>query len=324
MTLAMVTNEVFCSVAVGAQLEVLVAAVRRFNRFYTSQIGLLQEALYDSPFSLTEVRVLYELAHRVNPTASEIGDDLELDAGYLSRILRRFEKSRLVQKRRSSADARQSHLSLTKRGKQAFAPLDARSNQQVATLLAKLSPAKQKGLVSAMQVIGHLLGSGEESGISYVLRAHQPGDMGWVTERHGSLYWQEYGYDERFEALVAGIVSKFIEHLDARRERCWIAEQDGERVGCIFLVKKSKVVAKLRLLLVEASARGQGIGKRLVTECVNFARQAGYKKIVLWTQSELHAARHLYEQAGFRRVHQEKHDSWSRKGLVAEVWELTL
>ena len=305
-------------------LDAKIAAVRHFNRFYTSQIGVLQEAVYDSPFSLTEVRVLYELAHRKDLTASQLCKGLGLDPGYLSRILRQFERQNLIHKTRSTSDARQSHLALTRRGKTAFAPLNLRSNQQVAGLLNRLSQSDQRRLVDAMQAVEQLLAGKKESKVSYVLRPHQPGDMGWVVERHGILYWREYRYDERFESLVAGVVAKFIEHFDSRRERCWIAEKDGERVGCIFLVKQSKTIAKLRLFLVEPAARGLGIGKRLISECVNFARQAGYKKIVLWTQSELHAARHLYEQAGFRLTRREKHDSWSRPNLVAEVWELNL
>jgi DNA-binding MarR family transcriptional regulator/GNAT superfamily N-acetyltransferase len=300
-----------------------VEAVRRFNRFYTRQIGLLNEGLLDSPFSLTEVRALYELAHRDHPTAAELCKDLGLDAGYLSRILRKFEKQELIEKK-GTQDARQSLLSLTRKGRKAFDPLDALSDEQVAAMLGKLSPVKQRDVAHAMQTIESVLGAHNERPASYLLRHHRPGDMGWVVQRHGELYWQEYRYDERFEALVARIVGDFIENLDSARERCWIAERDGENVGSVFLVQKSKTISKLRLLLVEPSARGLGIGGRLVSECVRQAREVGYKKMMLWTQSELGAARAIYQKAGFELVGKKRHQSWGRKDLVAETWELTL
>jgi DNA-binding MarR family transcriptional regulator/N-acetylglutamate synthase-like GNAT family acetyltransferase len=300
--------------------------VRRFNRFYTRRIGLLQEGLLQSSFSLTEVRVLYEIAHRAKSTARELSSDLRLDAGYLSRILANFEKSDLISRTQSTADARQSFLALTPRGRKVFAPLDNQQNTEVDAILGKLTLPEQKQLISSMQAIERLLGerSRPQPAPAYRLRAHRPGDMGWVVHRHGALYAQEYGYDERFEALVAGIVAEFVQNFDPKHEKCWIAEQEGEIVGSIFLVKKSKQVAKLRLLLVEPAARGLGIGRRLVSECVNFARQAGYKKIVLWTQSELPAARHLYEQVGFRLVSKKPHRSWGRDNLVSETWALNL
>jgi DNA-binding MarR family transcriptional regulator/GNAT superfamily N-acetyltransferase len=301
-----------------------VAAVRRFNRFYTRHIGLLDEGLLSSPLSLTQARTLYELANRKEPTAAELCDTLGLDPGYLSRILSGFEKTRLVEKKESPKDGRQTLLALTRKGRHVFEPLNARSEQQVRTILGKLSPVRQDDLLHSMQTVESLLSPGTDGATSYLLRQHLPGDMGWVVWRHGLLYSQEYGYDERFEALVAGIVAEFVEKLDAARERCWIAERDGENVGSVFLVKKSQTVAKLRLLLVEPSARGLGIGKQLVSECVRFARRARYKKILLWTQSELAAARGIYQNAGFKLVGAEKHDSWSRKGLVAETWELKL
>ncbi len=301
--------------------EDTVSSVRRFNRFYTRQIGLLQEGLYKSEFSLTEVRVLYELAHRQRPTATELGKDLSLDAGYLSRILRSFEKRGLLKREASEKDGRQSHLQLTKAGRVAFAPLDRRSHDEVAALLAKVSSEGQSKLMQAINTIEDVLASRKPATTPYLLRTHQPGDLGWMVYRHGVLYSQEYGYDERFEALVAEIAVSFVQHLDPKRERCWIAEKDGERVGSVLLVKKSKTVAKLRVLLVEPSARGLGIGRRLVEECVRFAKQAGYKKIVLWTQSELHSARKIYQAAGFRLTGKQRHDSWGRTGLVAEVWE---
>jgi len=304
--------------------EPQIAAVRRFNRFYTRQIGLLDEGLLNSPFSLTQVRTLYELAQREQTTAVALCTALGLDAGYLSRILAAFEKGGLLEKEVSREDARSAWLRLTKKGHKAFEPLNARSSEQVTRMLAKLPPPKQHKLVQAMGTIESVLSSDSERPASFVLRQHRPGDMGWVVYRHGVLYWQEYKYDEGFEALVAGIVAEFIEKLDPVRERCWIAEKDGENVGAVFLVKKSRSVAKLRLLLVEPSARGLGIGNRLVEECVRFARDAGYKKIVLWTQSELTAARRIYQNAGFKRVAEDKHESWSRKDLVAETWELKL
>lgn len=299
-----------------------VHAIRRFNRFYTRQIGVLQEHLLKSPFSLTEVRVLYELAHRDRLTAGQLCQELGLDRGYLSRMLQRFETEGWIKNSPSSRDRRMVHLSLTAGGRRVFDPLDRRSSDEVLAMLSRLSPRRQTLLLAAMRDIEAVLAPPSTREGSYVLRPHRPGEMGWVVQRHGELYWEEYGYDERFEALVAEIVAEFIQNLDAKRERCWIAEKDGENVGCIFLVKKSASVAKLRLLLVEPSARGLGIGKSLVEECVSFARQAGYKKIMLWTQSELAAARGIYKAAGFRVVGREKHQSWSRKDLVAETWEL--
>jgi DNA-binding MarR family transcriptional regulator/N-acetylglutamate synthase-like GNAT family acetyltransferase len=306
------------------RVEQNIHAVRSFNRFYTRQIGVLREGLLKSPFSLAELRVLYELAHRQQPTATELCQQLGLDPGYLSRILRGLEKRGLVRKSASQADGRQSLLGLTTRGRQTFATLDARQNEEVAIMLRQLPAAGQARLVQAMRAIETVLGDSPEPKTPYILRSHQPGDMGWVVHRHGVLYAQEYRYDETFEALVAEIAAKFIQHFDPKRERCWIAEKDGEIVGSVFLVNKSKTVAKLRLLLVEPSARGLGIGRRLVGECLRFARQVGYKKMVLWTQSELPAARHIYQEAGFRLVQQKKHQSWGRDDLVSQIWELKL
>ena len=298
-----------------------IAAMRRFTRFYTRQIGLLNEHLYDSPFSLTEVRVLYELAHRPSTTAAELARDLALDPGYLSRILRRFEAQGLLVKTASPRDARQSLLAISARGRKAFAPLETRSERQVGALLERISPAEQERLVAAMDTIHSILEPRKDGSPTILLRSHRPGDMGWVVYRHGLLYAQEYGYDERFEALVAEIVAKFIQNLDAKRERCWLAERDGEIVGSVFLVKKSKTVAKLRLLLVEPSARGLGLGKRLVSECVRFARQAGYQKITLWTQDELAAARGIYRATGFKLARKEPN---AMLNSIAETWELKL
>jgi DNA-binding MarR family transcriptional regulator/GNAT superfamily N-acetyltransferase len=301
-----------------------VRAVRSFNRFYTRQIGVLNEHLLDGPFSLTESRVLYELAYRRQCTATDLCRDLGLDAGYLSRMLRNFEKQQLIVRAESQVDARQSLLSLTPLGKKTFERLEARSDEQIVALLNNLSPSEQNQLLSALHTVENVLGPKRTSQSPYLVRPHRPGDMGWVVHRHGVLYWQEYKYDERFEALVAEIVAHFIQNFDPKHDACWIAEREAEIAGSIFLVRESKSVAKLRLLLVEPSARGLGVGKRLIAECVSFARQAGYNKIVLWTQSELHAARHLYQQAGFELVGKKRHHSWGRKGLIAETWELKL
>lgn len=308
----------------AGQVEARIQTVRRFNRFYTRQIGVLQEGLLKSRFSLTEARVLYELAHQGRLTAAELCKELGLDAGYASRILRGFQRQGLVEKTASDSDARQLLLRLTARGHRCFEPLEARSNAEVASMLNRLSGDAQTKLLQAMETIEQVLSPPSPQAPSYILRPHQPGDMGWVVQRHGALYWQEYGYDERFEALVAEIVAHFIQHFDPRRERCWIAERDGVLLGSVFLVQASKTVAKLRLLLVEPSARGMGLGRRLVDECVAFATAVGYKKIILWTQSELGAARHIYEAAGFRLTGRKPHQSWGRKDLIAETWELKL
>jgi DNA-binding MarR family transcriptional regulator/N-acetylglutamate synthase-like GNAT family acetyltransferase len=308
----------------AARTEQHIQAVRGFNRFYTRQIGVLREGLLKSSFSLTELRVLYEIAHRQQPTATALCQELGLDPGYLSRIVSKLEKRGLVRRSTSQSDGRQSLLGLTSKGNKTFATLDGRQRAEIATMLRPLPSAGQSRLVQAMHAIETLLGAGPEARTPYILRTHQPGDMGWVVHRHGVLYAQEYGYDEQFEALVAEIAAKFIQHFDPKNERCWIAEKDGEIVGSVFLVKKSKTIAKLRLLLVEPSARGLGIGKRLVDECLRFAKQVGYKKITLWTQSELPAARHIYEQAGFRLVHETPHQSWGRDNLVSQIWDLKL
>jgi DNA-binding MarR family transcriptional regulator/GNAT superfamily N-acetyltransferase len=300
-----------------------VAAVRRFNRFYTGQIGVIQEGHLESPFSLAEVRVLYELAHRDAPTAAELARELGLDAGYLSRIVRRLENRSLIAKTRAPRDGRQAHLRLTDEGRSAFAALDERATTEIERMLARVPADDRPRLIGAMRTIERLLGSHAESKPSYLLRTHQPGDMGWVVYRHGVLYAREYGWDERFEALVAQIVAEFVQHFDPKRERCWIAEQDGERVGSVFLVKKSDTVAKLRLLLVEPKARGHGIGHRLVDECIRFARQARYQRMTLWTNSVLHAARRIYEAAGFRLVSEEPHEMFG-PAEVAQTWELEL
>jgi DNA-binding MarR family transcriptional regulator/GNAT superfamily N-acetyltransferase len=305
-----------------AQIEDRIAEVRRFNRFYTQKIGVLQDGLLDSPFSLTEARVLYELVHRDRPIASEIGRDLGLDPGYLSRILRGFQRRGLIARLPSSDDRRRRHVTLTAVGRSAFAPLDAGSRKAIGTLLGTLSQPGQARLTAAMQEIERLLGPATARPV-LVLRSHRPGDMGWVASRHGALYAAEYGFDERFEALVAEIVATFINHFDPSRERCWIAELEREPVGSVFLVNDTEEVAKLRLLLVEPAARSHGIGQRLVAECIEFARQAGYRKLTLWTQSLLVEARTIYAKAGFRLVKQEPHASFGQH-LIGEHWELPL
>ena len=307
----------------GSMTDDPVGAVRAFNRFYTRQIGVLGEGHLNSPFSLTEVRVLYELAHRDGPSATELSRDLGLDPGYLSRILLRFQKRGLAARKPSAHDRRKSRLMLTPKGRKQFAPLERDAAKAVAAMLSPLSPEEQARVTAAMAAIEQLLGPRTESKTPYLLRPHQPGDMGWVIHRHGVIYSREYGWDERFEALVAGIAAKFIQHFDARRERCWIAEKDGEIVGSVFLVKQSARVAKLRLLLVEPAARGLGIGQRLVSECVRSARQAGYRTITLWTQDDLHAAKHIYEKAGFRLVREQPHQDFGIP-LVGQFWEMAL
>jgi DNA-binding MarR family transcriptional regulator/N-acetylglutamate synthase-like GNAT family acetyltransferase len=304
-------------------LDRRVEAVRRFNRFYTKQIGVLREGLLGSPYPLTQARVIYELAHHEATTATELCRELGLDAGYLSRILRSFQRRGLIEKKSAESDGRRSLVWLTDRGQEAFAELNARSHAEIEAMLNALSPEEQDRLMDAMHTVEALLGGGVEQKAPYLLRIHQPGDMGWVVHRHGVLYAQEYGWDEQFEALVADIVARFVRQFDAKRERCWIAEKDGENVGSVFLVKKSNTVAQLRLLLVEPKARGLGIGKRLVAECERFARQAGYRKIVLWTNDVLHAARHIYEQAGYELVDEEPHHSFGHD-LVGQTFELKL
>lgn len=300
-------------------------AVRDFNRFYTTRIGALGDSYVDSGFSLTEVRVLYELAHRDDPTASEIAAALSLDAGYLSRMLASFRRRRLITARPDAKDRRHSRLRLTAAGRHAFAPLDHRAREAVASLLESLGVAERARIIEAMSTIRRTLDAPSivHRPSPIVLREHKPGDIGWIVHRHGALYAEEYGYDERFEALVAEIVARFVQKRDAKRERCWIAERDGQIVGTIFVVAKSKTTAQLRLLLVEPPARGLGLGSRLVNEVVKFSRDAGYKRIDLWTQSELTAARHLYEAAGFRRVSSEKHRMFG-KPTTAEFWRLEL
>lgn len=298
-------------------------SVRRFNRFYTKQIGVLRKGYLDSAFSLAEGRVLYEIAHRDHPIAAELSKDLDLDPGYLSRVLAKFQKQGLLARKVSGDDARQSHLSLTARGRQAFAPLEAKSQKLASMMLSHLSGADQRRLVDAMHIIESLLGGETRATVDYSLRSPRPGDMGWVVQLHGAFYAAAYAWDESFEALTAEIVAKFVQNFDPKRERCWIAERDGANLGCVFLVKKSNQVAKLRLLLVDPSAHGLGIGKRLVSECIGFAREVGYRKMTLWTQSNLVAARGIYKNAGFRMVKQWPVKQFGHK-MTSETWDLKL
>ncbi|MFL5377268.1 MAG: GNAT family N-acetyltransferase [Myxococcales bacterium] len=304
-----------------------VAAVRRFNRFYTQRIRVLDQGYLQSPFSLAEVRVLYEIAHSDCPAAVDLCRDLGLDPGYSSRILRRLEKLGLVGREPAPRDQRRSILSLTARGRETFADLDARASREISRLIEPLSGPDRARLADALGTAEELLGGKaaplEPSPDSWALRAHRPGDIGWVVERHGVLYASEYGWDVRFEGLVAKIAGAFLEKNDPRTERAFIAEREGKRIGCVFLVRGSKRLARLRLLLVEPEARGLGLGRRLVEECIRFARQAGYRKMVLWTQRNLVAARAIYRATGFRKTSEERHASFGAK-LVAETWELEL
>ncbi|MGA8101193.1 MAG: helix-turn-helix domain-containing GNAT family N-acetyltransferase [Candidatus Acidiferrales bacterium] len=303
-------------------------AVRRFNRFYTRKIGVLGNSVYRSPFSLTQARVLFEIAHRRQTTAAELVRELGLDPGYLSRILRGFRKRGLVTAITSGADRRRDLLSLTHRGRVVFAPIDRRSHDEVGAMLGELPVGDQQHLVNAMHTIEHLLNAPEaehraSGSDAYILRSPRAGDMGWVIARHGALYAQEHGYSQRFEGLVAEIVGGFVRNFQPKWERCWIAEKDSQPVGSLLVVKRSETVAQLRLLLVEPSARGLGIGTRLVNECLRFARHAGYSKMMLWTQSGLDAAHHIYENAGFQMTRRERHKEWGQD-VTGETWERDL
>jgi DNA-binding MarR family transcriptional regulator/GNAT superfamily N-acetyltransferase len=309
----------------GLSLDRRVEALRAFNRFYTHRIGVLEERLLQSEFSLAEARVLYEIAKNSNITASDIGRSLGLDLGYLSRILKTFERRGLLARKPSAADRRQTHLQLTAKGSKTFSSLEAKSRASVVELLKPLATQDQSRLLAAAQIMQWLV-AGTRDGeprSSVALRTHRPGDIGWIVHRHGEVYAQEHGWDERFEAMVAKIAAEFVENFNKARERCWIAEKDGVRVGSVMLVEKSKFVAKIRVLLVDPDARGLGVGKLLVERCIEFARSAGYRRITLWTQSNLHAARHIYERAGFTRIARKKHRDFGVP-LTGETWELTL
>lgn len=302
-----------------------VKAVRRFNRFITRRIGVLDPYL-GSKLSLTDVRVLYELAHREAPVASELARELDLDGGYMSRILRRFEQSGWIERHASTKDARQSLVTLTAAGREVFEPLQQRSRDEAAALLAPLPPARRQEVVEAMERIETLLSApsnGADGTRVAVLRDPQPGDMGWVVQQHGEIYWREYGWDNRFEALVADIAAQFLRKFQPAWEKAWIAELDGERVGSVFVVRKSPTTAQLRMLILSPKARGLGLGARLTDECIAFARAKGYKKMVLWTNSCLTAARAIYAQRGFQLAKTEPYEGFGQQ-LVGETWELKL
>jgi len=298
-----------------------VDAVRRFNRFYTRRIGALRAGLVGSPYPLPEARLIYELGRRRRCTATELRAELDLDAGYLSRMLAALGRRGLVRAERSAEDARARLLSLTARGREAFALLDRRSRAEVSAMLRELAAPDRERLVGAMRTVHSLLG--DQKRFEVLLRSHRPGDLGWVVQAHGELYAREYGWGERFEALVAGIVAGFVAGFDPRRSRCWIAELDGERVGAVFVVPASKRVAQLRLLLVDPRARGRGLGTRLVRESIDFARARGYRRLVLWTQSNLAAARAIYRACGFELGKSESHAAFGVK-LTGEYWEMRL
>jgi DNA-binding MarR family transcriptional regulator/GNAT superfamily N-acetyltransferase len=300
---------------------VAVAAVREFSRFYTNVIGALREGLLDTPYTLTESRVIYELAQRESTEVAELRRTLDVDPGYMSRILSAFEVDGLVTRSRSERDGRRQVITLTRRGRAAFATLNARSAGEIRQLLAPLSAEDRARLVESLGVARHLLGDELQGNVT--LRPPTSGDYGWVVERHGALYRAEFGWDETFEGLVASIVGAFAQAHDPDRERAWIAELAGVRVGCVFCVRKSDDVAQLRILLVEPGARGHGVGTRLVDACIEFARDAGYREVVLWTNDVLHAARRIYERAGFRLVEEGRHHSFGHD-LVEQTWSLEL
>ncbi len=308
-----------------SETEQAIQAFRAFNRFYTRFLGVLDEELLKSGFSLAEARVLFELATRPEGGATEIASGLNLDPGYLSRILRKLEDAGLLDRAPSATDARYTLLGLTRKGKNAFAELNRRSSAQAAETLNLLTPAHRSSLARSMREIESIL-SPKPAGVpAFILRSHRPGDMGWVVQRQTALYVEEYGWNGEYESLASRIVADFIDHFEPARERCWIAERFGESLGCIVLVRhpEREGVAKLRLLHVERAARGLGLGKALVAECLQFARSAGYKAVTLWTQSILHAAHKLYQDAGFRLVHEEPHHSFG-KDLMGQTWELDL
>jgi DNA-binding MarR family transcriptional regulator/GNAT superfamily N-acetyltransferase len=315
------------TIVTAENADVRIAAVRRFNRYYTRQIGVLRKTFLDSPYSLGEARVLYEIASGRAQTASDVASNLDLDAGYLSRVLRKFERRGLIRRRTSPRDGRQSHLTLTPRGRKSFMPLDARSERATAAMLGKLAPADQARLIAAMATIETLLErqvrDEPAKERNFILRAPRPGDFGWIVKRNAELYAQDYGWVAPFEGVCAQIVADFVNKYDESRERCWIAEIDGENVGAVMLADDGDGVARVRLLLVEPKARGLGIGARLIDELIRFARGAGYRKITLWTHSVLTAARHIYQEAGFKLMRSEEHQSWGQP-VVSEHWDLEL
>lgn len=304
--------------------DTTVAEIRRFNRFYTQRLGVLHEAWLDSPYSLTEARVLYELCTHDTLTATRIGSELGLDAGYLSRMLRDFESKGLIQRRPAPDDARQNLVAITAKGRRAFAPLEATSENMVAQSIERLTKTDRRRLVAAMGTIENLLSAGSDRPREARIRPPRHGDFGWIVARHAELYAEEYGWTEPFEGLCAGIVADFVNNYDPKKERCFIAELNGEPVGSAFLVKDAKPgIARIRLVIVDPSARGLGLGRKLTHECIKFARKAGYKGITLWTHSVLVAAREIYRKAGFTLTSSEAKVSWGQD-VVSEIWDMKL
>ena len=307
----------------ASSLASRIEAVRRFSRFYTRRIGVLEETLLHSPFTLPEGRLVYEIANRDRPTAQELCRDLGLDPGYVSRLLQGLEKRGCVARKRSTADKRQTELTLTAKGQRLWAAMNERSRQDIADLLAELPIARQDRLVKALETVESLLDEPPEKRVPFTLRPHQPGDLGWIIRRQTQLYATEYGWDGTFEAMLAEISAKFIRKFDPKSDNCWIAERNGEIAGSVFLVRAGKTTGQLRMLYVEPSARGLGIGQSLVTACIADARAKGYKKLMLWTNDILVSARKIYIAAGFRLIREEKHDSFGKK-LVGQFWSLDL
>jgi len=299
------------------------AQLRAFNRFHTGRIGVLNERMLDSRLSLAQVRVLYELSARNGALASQLARELGLDPGYMSRLLAGFRRKRWITTAATSDDKRRRPILLTKAGRAAFEPLDRRSQAEAEAMLAPLDSGRRQSLIDALRAVREMLGDNSLAPGPIVLRSQRPGDIGLVAKRHGELYAEEYGWDERFEALVAGILARFVENFRPERERCWIAERDGRFLGCVFVVEKDQDTAQLRMLLVEPAARGMGLGKQLVAECIRFARAKRYRRMVLWTNSVLDAARHVYESFGFRLIEQGKHSAFG-KDLVEQTWQLDL
>jgi DNA-binding MarR family transcriptional regulator/N-acetylglutamate synthase-like GNAT family acetyltransferase len=316
-------NNLMKSNTLRSELQSQIAAVRRFSRFYTRKFGIIEPKLLDSPWTLQEARIIYEIAERQTCTATDLVRALGLDAGYLSRTLQTLQRRQIVARKPLKTDRRAAELTLTAKGRAAFAELDGRSRSEVAGLLGRLANADRTAVIAAMTAIEQALEPPAQQPAGFLLRSHRPGDIGWVVSRHGALYAEEYGWEIGFEALVAEIAAQFIRSYDASREHCWIAEIGGEPVGSVFLVKASDEVAKLRLLLVERKARGLGVGRALTEQCIRFARAAGYTSITLWTQSILVAARGIYQRAGFQRVKEERHHSFGAD-LIGETWELNL
>lgn len=308
---------------INDQLKEDINVFRRFNRYYTKQIGLLNQGLLATPFNLTQARILFEIAQHKQCTASDLINELNIDPGYLSRILYAFEQDGLIRRVQSPSDSRKWLLGLNAKGKEAFSDLNERSTKEAEALLRRLLGEDLQRLIHAMQTIEDILEAKSKPSGSFLMRRHRPGDIGWMTHRHGALYNEEYDWDETFEALVGEILVKFIKKHDPERERIWIAEQDGEQDGMVMIVDAGDNVAQLRLLLVEPKARGKGLGKRLIDECIDFSRQNGYRKIKLWTQSNLLEARHLYSKVGFKLVYEKPHTSFGHD-LIEEIWELPL